>query len=135
MNYRKKILGLIILLFFGNCIAAEIASEPCSSVQSSSQVDECAANEYKAADRSLNDVYKKVIEKIGVDYKVDTKLGSELLSALKKAQQAWIKFRDTNCAVESFEAEPGTAAHITATNICLTKMTNERIRALDQMLK
>ena len=117
------------------CFADEKAlAKKCSDIQVSQQVGECISKQYEISDKNLNDTYKQVLKKIDEDYKVDPKLGGELRDLLKKAQLSWIKFRDSNCEMKSFEVENGKPAKSTLLNRCLMQMTQERISELNGML-
>ena len=83
----------------------------------------------------LNDVYKRLMQQIDRDYRSNSKLGDEFRSNIKKAQQAWLKYRDANCAVEAFEVEVGTSAHTTTVNVCLARMSRERTQELANISK
>lgn len=123
------------LILSTSLFAQNEAPNPCSDIKTSQQVDECARNDYQAADQLLNDVYKRLMRQIDRDYKANSKLGDDFRSNLKKAQQAWLKYRDANCAVEAFEIEPSTIAHATAVNACLARMSSERTQELGKISK
>jgi uncharacterized protein YecT (DUF1311 family) len=133
---RIAILG-ILLAALSTEADSGVIEQPipaCGNIQTSQQVDECAAEQYKSSDQVLNEVYKQLMRKIDLDYKAVPKLGEEYRSAVKRAQQAWLKFRDASCAVEAFEIESGSAAHTTTVNGCLARMSTERTRELKQLL-
>ena len=53
------------------------------------------------------------------------------MAKLKASQLAWLKLRDTNCAVEAFEYDESMPAYEVTVNICVTKMSLERSEYLD----
>jgi uncharacterized protein YecT (DUF1311 family) len=108
---------------------------PCIDVEISQQVYECIVAKYKAADSVLNETYKQVMAKIAADHKETPKLGEDFKLAVKKAQQAWIKFMESNCAAEAFDIDPGTSAYATAISGCRSDMTIQRIKELQNLLQ
>ena len=90
-------------------------------------MNKCAWEEYKDADASLNKAYQQLL----------TKYASEQvkLQNIKKAQTAWIEFR--NAEVESFfpAGEPGQGSVVPMCRaILLKKITVQRTSALKQFL-
>lgn len=134
---RSSILCIYICSLSCTCTFAAdtTASNPCADVQTSQQVNECAAKRYELADHDLNDTYKQFMHKIDKDYKAMPKLGIKYRSAIKRAQQAWIKYRDTNCSALAFETETGSLAETSTLNDCLARMTSERTNELKNLLK
>jgi uncharacterized protein YecT (DUF1311 family) len=98
------------------------SQDPCANAQTTAEMRDCAGKEYKQADAELNKAYKQVMSKLDDE-------GHQ--AALKIAQQAWIKYRDTNCEYESYLNQGGTAYSVVHTG-CLTRMTKERTAALRQ---
>ena len=75
--------------------------------------------EYLEKDKILNDVYKKVINNLDKIERLN----------LKKAQVAWIKFRDADCYSQSHPMRGGTDEYTMKTN-CLIDLTIDRIESL-----
>ena len=80
----------------------------------------CRAREYAKSDARLNVVYKH--------------LGEALLqpAALQRAQLAWIRFRDMQCAFEVPPEWSGSGVDYSR-NACLIDHTERRIRDLEQV--
>ena len=83
----------------------------------------CIGAETQRQDKKLNTVYQNVMKS----------LSNENKERLKKAQQAWIKYRDANC---NFYADPdgGTLASITGSS-CVMDMTTQRAKELEDFHK
>ena len=83
----------------------------------------CIGAETQRQDKKLNTMYQNVMKL----------LSNENKERLKKAQQAWIKYRDANC---SFYADPdgGTLASITGSS-CVMDMTTQRAKELEDFHK
>ena len=127
---KSSSVGLVAasaLLFVASTVLA--ASETDMSQEYSSCVDkanvatpaliDCALAETKRQDARLNENYKRLM----------SKLTEERKNALLDAQQAWIKFRDANCA---FWDDPagGQSAAVTAKE-CILTMTADRASELE----
>lgn len=91
----------------------------CNRSGSTAEMKKCADDDYRVADRKLNQVYQQLTPKIQGEEK----------QRLIAAQRAWIQFRDTSCKFESAEALGGTLEGLLFTN-CLTKMTTNRTAEL-----
>ncbi|WNZ47691.1 lysozyme inhibitor LprI family protein [Leptolyngbya boryana CZ1] len=97
----------------------------CKNQQTQFDMNFCANQQARAADRKLNQAYQKLIR----SYK-----GSRRESQLVAAQQAWIKFRDTNCTFTSAAYEGGSIQPMVYSN-CIEKMTNDRTKQLEDFAK
>lgn len=87
-----------------------------------------AGNDFKKADKELNDVYNKII----IEYKEDT----AFIKNLKIAQKRWIQFRDAEMKAKYPDREPGYYGSIQP--LCwysyLTELTTERTNKLKAWL-
>ena len=87
----------------------------------------CLEKLANAADAKLNDVYRRAISAIE---KSDGNDIAAWKAELKKAQQAWIAFRDADCgALVGYEWGHGTGMG-SATESCLLQKTQQRTREL-----
>jgi len=98
---------------------------PCANATTTVEMDDCVGKEYRKVDAELNRVYKQLMAKLEDE-------GEK--AALKTAQQAWLKYRDSNCEFESYENKGGTIYPIVYTS-CLSAMTNTRTKELRELLK
>lgn len=110
----------ISVLAFASQIQAKPSQElaqrvDCRNANSTVEINYCAGESYKAADRRLNDVYRRL----------SSKLRGEQRSQLIDAQQTWIQYRDRNCSFETFSSRRGTG-HSTFLMGCLERMTKQR---------
>ena len=88
----------------------------CASAKTQLEINDCAAFEFKNADKKLNTVYSAYL----------TRLDTQQKKQLKDAQRAWIKFRDLSCEFESSGVDGGSAYPMVLQN-CLTAKTRARI--------
>ena len=90
----------------------------CSNDRSLSEQTECFRKDYGQADREINRVYRQVI----------SDLSTERKQKLIRDQQAWIKYRDTNCEYRS--SIWGGIQSVGFNYSCLARMTRERTQEL-----
>ncbi len=88
------------------------------------QINQCAKLSYQNADKKLNQVYQKLLPTLDKSRK----------QKLIIAQQAWVKFRDTNCEFERSANEGGSIAP-TVYFGCLERTTQQRTKQLQEYLQ
>ncbi len=130
--------GLLLAgLLLGQALpgAAHAQGQPnCSDPQTQTEMNICAGQDYKAADAALNRVYR---EAIATMKEWDANLPGELKGAeetLRKAQRAWIPFRDEACAAYGFMARGGTMESMLVAN-CLADLTRKRTKELEDLAR
>lgn len=125
---KKYLTPALLIVFVALNVLAQPqkTQDPCANAQTTAEMRECAGKEYKQADDELNKVYRQLTAKIGDDEGRKT--------ALKTAQQAWIKYRDSNCDFASYLNRGGTIEPVVRFN-CMTEMTVSRAKDLRQFLE
>ena len=78
-------------------------------------MNSCTAQQYQAADKTLNQTYQSAIKRADAPQR----------ELLKKAQQAWIALRDADCAFIGSGTQGGSIQPMIV-NQCLADKTNER---------
>ncbi len=94
----------------------------CGDLVTQAQINQCAFDMYDEADELLNQTYKQVM----------AKLDPNRQTALKKAQRAWIKYRDSHCESEASAVEGG-SMYPTLQYSCMTSETKKRTEQLNSM--
>ncbi|BBP71985.1 hypothetical protein PHLH6_39890 [Pseudomonas sp. Seg1] len=102
------------------------AAVDCANASDQATMNQCAGQDYKAADNELNAVYKQIKERL--------KDNAEATKLLVDAQRAWIGFRDAECTFSSSGVTGGSVYPLVYSS-CLTGVTKVRIEALKQYLK
>jgi uncharacterized protein YecT (DUF1311 family) len=97
----------------------------CKSPQTQAEINSCASLFAKGADKRLNQVYQKLSSKLK---------GSQQEQLLIDSEQAWIKFRDTNCVFEQSRYEGGSIAPSIYSS-CLEQVTKQRTKELEGYLE
>jgi uncharacterized protein YecT (DUF1311 family) len=113
---RFKIV-LSIVLFAG--ISTSSIAGSCDKVLAQDDLTECLGAEFAKADQALNKTYRKLSLKLDADSK----------DLLKKAQLAWISYRDNDCRFESLAVKGGQAENTTYIS-CQTEKTLIRTNEL-----
>ena len=103
---------------------SEKQADPCANPQTQTEMNICAGNAYKAADKVLNDVYQKLV----------AKLDDEEKAQLKEAQNAWLKYRDLNCEFVGDQYKGGSIRPMIYA-MCLTDVTKTRTSELRIQIK
>lgn len=116
---------LLAGLAFFVMVFPTLATTTCENAQDQSALNQCTADEYAAADKALNATYKQIAKRLSDD--------QPALELLKKAQRAWLTFRDEECAFSSSAARGGSIEPMIIAN-CKTLRTNERNTQLLQYL-
>lgn len=108
-------------LAFFVMVIPSMATTTCENAQDQNALNQCAADEYAAADQVLNATYKQIAKRLSDD--------QPALELLKKAQRAWFTFRDEECAFSSSAARGGSIEPMIIAN-CKTRITNDRNKQL-----
>ena len=97
----------------------------CANAVTTIDMKECASADLQKADKALNATYRKLMAKL------DDKISKE---KLKKAQKAWIAFRDANAEFGADEVRGGTMEGLIYMGT-VTYMTEQREKELASYLK
>ena len=93
---------------------------------------ESGYRDYADADGELNAAYKKAMaaaQKMDVEYKDMGEQYVGAVDALKRAQRAWIGYRDGQCELAGFEARGGSLEPLLVSS-CLADLTRKRTAEL-----
>ena len=120
---------VFILLYSSFSHGADI----CSNITTSDQVVMCTESKKASADKYLNEQYSALIFKVNSKYVVDDSLRTELVNNIKVSQRNWIKFRDSNCKLYSFQIDSKSSAYQTIFNECVAKMSESRGKELAEL--
>jgi uncharacterized protein YecT (DUF1311 family) len=98
----------------------------CNDQSTQSDLNVCADQDFKAADKALNEVYRTIVKRLSQD--------SESKTRLTAAQKAWIAFRDAECDFQSGNSIQG-SIYPMLVSICRTGLTKKRTEELKVYLK
>ncbi len=99
-------------------------ADECSSANTQTEMNQCAAAQYQAADKKLNDTWQQALQRA---------VGKQQ-TLLKQAQQAWIALRDADCAFLASGAEGGSMQPMLVSQ-CMTDKSVERESFLASLLQ
>lgn len=122
--------------FFGVFLAAFLASVSlcaaeevdCDNAQTQMDMNICADKDYQQADKALNAAYKKAVaaaREMDDNVKDMGEAYVGAVDALKRAQRAWIGYRDGQCEFAGFEARGGSMEPMLVSG-CLADLTRKR---------
>jgi uncharacterized protein YecT (DUF1311 family) len=118
---RPLLLTFIVAVPLGGTAQAQ----QCSDNSSQTELNQCAAEQFEAADKQLNADFRQIQKRLGKD--ADTK------ALLVEAQRAWISFRDAECTFQTSGAAQGSIFPLLYAN-CKTALTTDRVRQLKSYL-
>lgn len=122
------------------CTASAYAQQPepdCGKAVTQMDLNICADQDYRAADAELNKTYRLAVAAMQA---TDKELGGidaayvGALEALKKAQRAWIGYRDGQCELAGFEARGGSMGPMLISG-CLAELTRKRTAELKELME
>ena len=99
-------------------------ADDCSNANTQTEMNQCAAAQYQAADKKLNETWEQALKRAS----------GKQLELLKKAQQAWISLRDADCAFLASGAEGGSMQPMLISQ-CMTDKSVEREAFLASLLQ
>jgi uncharacterized protein YecT (DUF1311 family) len=130
---KVRTLSMLFVLLLAICLSMKAQSKPCGSGshETQAEMNQCAIDEFKNADKRLNETYKELLDKL--------KNNKTALSKVIAAERAWIAFRDAELAAR-WPLAPGENPQILGSvhPFCfyeaLTEMTNRRTDELRYLL-
>ena len=120
----ERSMNRIVLTCAALLLSSPALAEDCTNANTQTEMNTCAAEQFKTADAKLNDTYQNALKRAAPTQR----------ELLKKAQVAWITLRDADCALISSGTEGGSVQSMIASQ-CLTDKTNEREAFLASLLQ
>lgn len=133
----KRYLKCTVALLFLTCTRSPVAGggalpqeSPCwQSASTQLAINQCAAEDAQKTDAALNQTYERLLSKYADD--------PGKVARIKKAQRAWIVFRDAE--VDAYFPKGGSPQNGSVTPMCrlleLTSLTAERAKELKAILE
>jgi uncharacterized protein YecT (DUF1311 family) len=98
----------------------------CDNATDQTTMNQCAAQQNKAADKELNALYQQITTRL--------KSNPDSKKLLIGAQRAWVAFRDAECKFSSAGVEGGSVYPLIYSN-CITELTKARVETFKNYLK
>jgi|HubBroStandDraft_6_1064221.scaffolds.fasta_scaffold139600_4 uncharacterized protein YecT (DUF1311 family) len=111
----------ILLFFFAFFAVAGTAMAQCEEKRTTLDISQCLSGELKKADAELNRTYEQTLKRVKAS---DADL-------LKKAQRAWMEYREAHCQAEFELWDGGTGGQI-ALPQCKLTLTKRRITEIQE---
>jgi uncharacterized protein YecT (DUF1311 family) len=123
---------LPLLLVLSQAVAAATVGDECVEPQNQLAMNMCALADYEAADTEMNRQWAETAAAMKeadaeLDREYDTQPG--YYETLLEGQRAWLKFRDAQCLLESFDFRGGSGQPMIDSG-CKARVTRERTREL-----
>ena len=111
-----------------------LSDAECANAMTQVEMTACAVRDFERADAELNRLWRGIIAAAQANDRsadsgrteYDTRSEETIL---RTAQRAWIAFRDAHCEYEGL-ADRGGSLEPMDVNLCLTRLTRERIAQL-----
>jgi uncharacterized protein YecT (DUF1311 family) len=127
MRIRAAVASALLVALLPLKEASSSSEYECGTVPGSTAENECIDRRVKALDVELNKTYRLALSQLPRQSNQDIR---EEKRQLRLSQQAWLKYRDENCALlGSLEGGMGQTV-IFNTLLCLEHETKERIEFL-----
>lgn len=134
MNKTSSLMAFMLLILTSNtAMAKNYVNFACNGISESMAILPCTEEEQIKADSRLNSSYQFARERIGRGNQSDPDFVEVYLDKLRDSQRTWIKLRDENCALESFDFDRGSVLDQVVTNLCNAGMSHERAIFLDRI--
>jgi uncharacterized protein YecT (DUF1311 family) len=117
----RFLLALTPLLFVTAAHAVD-----CDNATTQGDMNQCAGQQYKAADKELNALYQQITQRL--------KDEPDAKKLLVSAQRSWVGFRDAECAFSTSGVSGGSVYPLIYSN-CMTGLTKARVEAFKTYLK
>lgn len=121
----------VLFLLSAPAAAREVS---CTEALTQHEMNQCQYEVWQEADARLNDAYADVIAMLrqsDVEYPLE---GASEEDRMRKAQRAWVAFRDANCDAAGYPMRGGSAEPLLVFG-CMHQMTEDRIEALFQIIE
>lgn len=121
-----------VLLLSLPSLAQEEPEVDCGNAMAQIELNICADRDYQAADAELNAAYGQAMAAAREMDDSVRDMGEQYVGAadaLKRAQRAWIGYRDGQCELAGFEARGGSMEPMLVSG-CLADLTRKRTAEL-----
>jgi uncharacterized protein YecT (DUF1311 family) len=123
-----RAVSLILILGFSLVVplrAQDNETPSCLDARTQTDMNVCAGRAFQKQDSLLNQVYPRVIARLGTD--------TARVRLLREAQRLWVRFRDAECGFVGAEVQGGSMQPMME-RYCLASATQQRVEQLRQAL-
>ena len=131
-------IGVALLLLAASAQPAGEVKSMCADERTQAEINACAAREFAAADKAMNQAWKDASGFIKNDdapaeYPSGNLKRDKPSALLLKAQRAWLAMRDTHCQLVGYAARGGSLEPFMV-NICRARLTEQRTQELNDLM-
>ena len=119
----------------GMVFAQEEPPVDCANAMTQADLNQCSYMDFEKADKELNAVYKEALKSAAEADKQAAEMDEAYVGAvkaLKKAQRAWIDYRDGHCDGVGYEAVGGSMQSMLISG-CQARLTEHRTKELREL--
>ncbi|WP_298963994.1 lysozyme inhibitor LprI family protein [uncultured Roseibium sp.] len=127
----RLLCGLILSAVFVSPALTEEKVD-CNNAMTQMEMTSCANLDWQKADAELNPAYKAAMAKMRETDGFLPEGQKGAVEALRKAQRAWIPYRDNACEAYGFQARGGTMEPMLVYG-CRAKLTAQRTKELEEL--
>lgn len=127
----------LVLFSCGPTLAQEEPPLDCANAMSQADMNQCAYMDFEKADKELNAVYQQALKSAAQADKEAAEMNAAYVGAvkaLKKAQRAWIDYRDGHCDGVGYEAVGGSMQPMLISG-CQARLTEHRTKELRELIE
>lgn len=127
----------LVVASAGLSLAQEDPPVDCANAMAQADMNHCAYLDFEKADKELNAVYKEALQSEAEADKEAAEINPAYVGAvkaLKKAQRAWIDYRDGHCEGVGYEAVGGSMQPMLIDG-CKARLTETRTKELRELVQ
>lgn len=126
LSPKAKRLIAALAIFCAVAFATPVAlAANCKDPVTQTDMNICAAEAFKKADKKLNAIYQKALKK-------QRAADASRVEDFKNIQRAWLKYRDLHCGYASAVYESGSMQPM-ARSACMEELTKQRIEVIPNL--
>lgn len=128
---------VFMLASSGLAFAQEDPPLDCANAMTQADMNQCSYMDFEKADKELNVVYKQAMKSAVEADKQAAEMNEAYVGAvkaLKKAQRAWIDYRDGHCDGVGYEAVGGSMQGMLISG-CQARLTENRTKELRELIQ
>jgi uncharacterized protein YecT (DUF1311 family) len=135
-----RLFTLATMFVFASSGMASAQEDPpldCANAMSQADMNQCSYMDFEKADKELNAVYKDAQKNAAEADKQAAEMDPAYVGAvkaLKKAQRAWIDYRDGHCDAVGYEAVGGSMQPMLISG-CQARLTEHRTKQLRELIE
>ncbi len=133
---KHIIFAIILLIPFSFAYAQTKSTVNCDSVETQTEMNFCAEQGFREADKELNSVYKQLMQVLRSERNTtdseQVAYSKKLENAVIQAQKKWLEFRDSSANIWRVKYEGGSVMPVIYYGV-MTSLTKAQTRELQEL--